>query len=214
MAAMVLRSALVVTLPLLWLVPSACTPDKKPAPAAATQEPEQPKLDLPPLRPPERCNLEVELAGPLRRAGLAQVALEGSGGKILGKDAPALCGPMFNKDSPQMGIVAGTGVLFEACLPQGLLQVSSFERTAGEQPLRSLTQAAGAEVAFNMFEGGTFSSRGMAGDRVAFGADFWSAEVAVTLKNERDTEELQGTVRFACPIPNPHTEKDGGSAPN
>lgn len=212
MAAMALRSALAVTLLLLWLVPTACTPDKKPAPAAATKEPEQPKLDLPPLRPPERCNLEVELAGPLRRAGLAQVALAGSGGEIRAKDAPALCGPMFNEDVPPMGIEAGTGVLFEVCLPQGLLQVSSFERVAGQQPMRSLTQATGAEVAFNMFKGGTFSSRGIPGDRVAFGADFWSADVAVTLKNERDTEELQGTVRFACPTPNPNTEKDAGAA--
>lgn len=205
MAAMVLRlaPALAVVLPFAL---SACTPDKKPPPPAAEPVVTQK------LGPPKRCELQIDQPGPLRRAGLAQLQLEGSAGKVVARDVPALCGPMFNRTSVSLGVEAGTGVLFEACLPEGLLQVSSFERSAGPQPVRSQTQEVGVDIAFNKFEGGTYSSRGVAADRVVFGPDFWSAEVEVTLKNERDTEELRGTVRFACPTPNPYWESDAGAA--
>jgi hypothetical protein len=195
-----------VLLPAALLASSACTPDKKEPKQVSTSESDFAHSEpfQPPTGPVEKCNLDPEHAGPLRRAGKATIELAGSGGTLSEKDVPALCGPMFDKDSDVLQVKAGEGLLFEVCVSEGLLQVSSFQRVAGAQPIRSLTNADGAEVGFNRYQGATFSTRGdNPADSIVFAPDFWGVTAKVHLKSEDDKQDLNGTITFACPIPNP-----------
>lgn len=184
---------------------SGCTPDKKVTrKSPPTGEPAAEQKPLPPLGEAQPCALEPERAGPLRRAGTADIELSGSGGTLSVKGARALCGPMYDRDSDVLQVKAGDGLLFEVCVPEGLVSVSSFKRATGKQPIRDLDQPDGAEASFQRFKGATFSSRGGdPTDNITFGDDFWSATAKVHMKSESDQEEMSGTIRFACPIPNP-----------
>jgi hypothetical protein len=194
----------VAALAAIALVMSSCTPDQKrsvPQDQAADAGAGTYKA---PVAQATKCKLEPELAGPLRRAGTADIELSGSGGELRVKGAPALCGPMYDRDSDVLQVKAGEGLLFEVCLSEGLVSITSLKRVAGPQPIRSLEHPDGAEASFQRFKGATFSTRGdVPDDAITFGADFWSATAKVHLKSESDLEELGGTISFACPIPNP-----------
>ena len=128
-----LRVSVLATVALVLLL--ACTPDKrKPPPSSGSVEVTK---ELPKAGPVQKCDLKPEFAGPLRRAGKASVELAGTGGQLVLKDVPALCGPMYDRDSQVLQVRAGEGLLFEVCVDDGLVQVSSFVREAGARQLRS-----------------------------------------------------------------------------
>jgi hypothetical protein len=83
-------------------------------------------------------------------------------------------------------------------VPEGLLQITSFERKTGAQSLHGYADQAGVEVEFTHVGKGVFSSRGVPGDRVTFSDDFWKAEAQVKLHDVATDVELEGKVSFDC----------------
>jgi hypothetical protein len=143
-----------------------------------------------------RCAIDPARPGPLRRGGRAQVQLRGGALAIDLKDVPALCGPMFNTDVSVLDIVAGQGLQYETCLPNGTLQITAWERKAGPQELHKGT--GGAEVLFNMNRGATYTSQGAPEDSVVVSDDFWRVEAKVTLKEVVGTHTVKGNIVFDC----------------
>jgi hypothetical protein len=144
------------------------------------------------------CKLDTKQPGPLRSLGRLKAKLQGDGLSITVAGVPAICGPMFNANAPRMGIQAGDGLFFEACLPEGSLQIGSFERVSGEQVLHSAREQAGVEVTFNRTGKGSYTLRGASTDRVVFSPDFQKADATVELQEVASGQKLQAILSFDC----------------
>lgn len=150
----------------------------------------------PPIAAP--CELNAEQPGPLRRAGRARVKLSGAG-LTVDAEVPAICGPLFNRDVEALAVKAGEGLLYETCLPEGAVQLISRQRNAGTQQLHGgATQPAAMDVSFNRTAGATYSSRGLATDRVTLSEDFWKADAELVLRDVEEKGELRASLAFDC----------------
>ena len=162
-----------------------------------------------PLLPPSpgpgvaQCNLNTQNPGPLIRGGQATVHISGPHVDIDRKGVPALCGPIYNVDMPKLNAKAGDGLLLETCLPEGTVQVTSYKRVPGKQPMHSSSEQAGTEVLFNKNEGSTFTSRGASSDSITLSQDMWRADIDVELVDVMGSDKLKATIRFDCPHPSP-----------
>ena len=144
------------------------------------------------------CEIDARDPGPMRKGGLAKVKIQGKGLALDTRDVPAICGPMFNVDAPKLGIVAGTGLFFETCVPHGSIQLSSFERVPGEQVLHTAQEGGGAEVSFNRVADSTYSSRGVQGDSIWFSPDFMRAKAKVKLHDVRSEQTFDAEIELDC----------------
>lgn len=195
---------------LLSTLALACTVDSKSgSPSASTRAPAT--TQPPPVSVP--CTLDVTEPGPMRRAGRVRVNLAG-GDVTIDTEVPALCGPLFNRDVAALGIKAGDGLLFEACVPEGYLQLTSRERAAGVQRLHhGEVQAGTMDVSFNRVGGTTYSSRGLATDRVTLSDDFWKAEAELVLRDVDEAGELRARIGFDCSAAPPEPAAPAADAP-
>lgn len=157
--------------------------------------PKPKKIDVPPLK----CSIDPKNPGPLRRGGIARVKLDGHGVAIDVDKANAWCGPLFNTDVPALNIKAGEGVLFETCLPDGMLQLSAYDRPkGGKQEMHSAGRPGGVELLFNQNGGPSYSSHGEGDDSIVFSPDLWQAEARVLLRDVGTNAKLVATVTFDC----------------
>jgi hypothetical protein len=109
---------------------------------------------------------------------------------------------MFNIDAPKMGIKAGDGFLFETCLPEGSVQVSSLERReGGQQALHGSGEPDSVEVLFNFAGNGVYSSHGHAQDRLAYSDDLWKLDATVRLHETATDAVLEARIAFDCSTP-------------
>jgi hypothetical protein len=193
MAAMTksLRTALLIGVGSLSCL--ACEPDKDGKPP--------PVISMGPGA--AKCNLNTKNPGPLVRGGTARVKVDGPSISIDAKNVPALCGPIYNMDVPKLNAKAGDGLLLETCLPEGTIQVTSYTRTPGKQPLHGNSEQAGTEVLFNRNEATSYSSRGIPSDSVVLSPDMWKAEIKVELQDVMGSEKLEAEITFDCPHPSP-----------
>lgn len=170
----------------------ACTakpePAAKPAGAAAAAVPE--RIWVP-------CELDAAHPGPLRRSGTLRVKLHGDG-VAVDTEVPALCGPLFNRDVEALGVKAGEGLLYEACLKEGYLQLTSPARASGAQRLHGEAARGVTDVSFNLIAGATYSSRGLPSDRLVLSDDFWKAEGELVLRDVGESGELRASFTFDC----------------
>ncbi len=153
------------------------------------------KLEVAPLK----CDIDIDHPGPLRRGGLARIEIQGAGVALKAQKVPAWCGPLFNEDVRDLHVKAGDGLLFETCLPQGIVQVSAYDKPgSGKQDLHSARQAAGVELLFNQNGGPSFSSRGQASDSIVLSADLWKANAKLALIDVATGAKVDATVEFDC----------------
>jgi hypothetical protein len=149
--------------------------------------------------PPLKCSIDTSNPGPLRRGGVANVEISGRGVSIKATKVNAWCGPLFNYDVAALNVKAGEGLLFETCLPDGIIQLSAYARPkGGEQSLHSTDQAAGVELLFNENGGPTYSSHGKWGDNIVLSPDLWKADAKVVLYDVATGAKLDAVVRFDC----------------
>ena len=187
----------------VWLCAAAsglgCTFErKKPSEAAASgaSKPAATPETAPPVSVP--CVLDVAQPGPMRRSGRVKVKRAGPGLSV-DTEVPALCGPLFNRDVDALRVKAGEGLLFEACVPEGYLQLTSRERAAGAQHLHHGEEQAGSmDVSFNRVGGATYSARALPTDRITLSDDFWKADVEATLRDVMEAGELRASLAFVC----------------
>jgi hypothetical protein len=169
-----------------------------------TAAPESKGVVLPSIGPgTAKCNLNTKNPGPMVRGGHADVHIEGPHVSIEAKHVPALCGPVYNYDVPKLNAKAGDGLMLETCLPEGTVQLLSYTRIPGKQPLHSATDQGGTEVTFNKNQGATYSSRGLPSDNIVLSADMWRADVDVELQDVMGNDKLRAKMTFACPNPSP-----------
>jgi hypothetical protein len=206
------RSPLVVWYSLLALLVQACTAGgSSSAPSAPAQKPAETPKAAPP--PPVPCVLDVSTPGPMRRAGRAHVRLAGQG-LAVDTEVAGLCGPLFNRDVDALGVKAGEGLLFEACVPEGYVQLTSRERAAGAQHMHhGALQTGTMDVSFNRVGGATYSSHGLPNDRVTLSADFWKAEAELVLRDLDVSSELKASIRFDCSAEPAVAAPTGGASP-
>ncbi len=160
-----------------------------------TKRKSAPKIAVAPLK----CTIDPNNPGPLRRGGRANIEIEGHGVEIKASKVNAWCGPLFNTDVPALNIKAGQGLLFEACLPDGMVQVSAFDRPKpGTQDLHSADQALGVEVLFNQNGGPSYSSRGAEDDRVVLSNNLWKASAEVELRDIATGAKIEAKLSFDC----------------
>lgn len=181
-----------------WLVlfGLGCTAGAPAAPSAPAPKADDTSKAPPPVAVP--CVLDVSSPGPLRRVGRARVRLSGQG-LAVDADVAALCGPLFNRDVVALAVKAGDGLLFEACVPEGYLQLTSRERVAGAQHMHhGESQAAAMDASFNRVGGATYSSRGLTSDHVTLSADFWKADATLVLRDIEESGELEASIAFDC----------------
>jgi hypothetical protein len=172
--------------------PKSDKPSASPGGAKAAE----PVTPAPPVVVP--CVLETTQPGPMRRSGRARIKLAGSA-LAVDTDVPALCGPLFNRDVDALAVKAGEGLLYEACVPEGYVQLTSRSRTRGAQLLHKGGSEAGAmDVSFNRVGGATYSSHGQPGDRVTLSDDFWKAEAELVLRDVDESGELRASIAFDC----------------
>jgi hypothetical protein len=154
--------------------PSAPQPAAKAAPAS----PVAVAAAAPPAAPCGRDFTEPVL---MQRAGRAHVVLKGAGFSLDAMGAPAVCGPLYNTDVKPLNVHAGDGLQFEACLPQGVVQITSEGRTPGAQRVHTGQQPSGAEVTFEARDGDTYSVHGAATDSIVFSPDLWQVDATIVL---------------------------------
>jgi hypothetical protein len=188
----------------LALFAAGCTIERKPAAPPERVEPPKPAAAVEAEKPVAvPCVLDVSDPGPLRRAGRAKVRLSGKGLSV-DTEVPALCGPLFNRDVDALQVRAGEGLLFEACVPEGYLQLTSRERVLGAQKLHHGGQKPGAmDVSFNRVGAATYSSHGLATDRVTLDDDFWKVDAELTLRDVADSHDLRASFTFDCSASEP-----------
>ena len=157
-----------------------------------------PKPATPSTKVSVPCGPDFTVPGVMQRAGRARVTLKGPGVSIDVVGAPAICGPLYNTDVTTLGVHAGDGLQFEACVPQGILQISSESREPGAQPVHTGHQPSGAETIFELRGGTTYSAQGAPSDRIVFGPDLWKAEAALVLHQVDGDGTLEATVSIDC----------------
>lgn len=191
----------------------ACNPSK-PEQATSTGSPAPaPKPLKLPVAKAAICKLNPLQPGPLRRGGIAHVRLSGDGVELNLRDVPALCGPLFNTDVTALGVHAGDGVLFETCIPEGIVQISSWTRTPGKQSVHGNADAGGTEVLFNRNEGATYTTRGEASDSLVLSDDLWKAEATLALYSVASNNALRAQITFDCPPAGPWEDVPKPDAP-
>jgi hypothetical protein len=173
--------------------------DKAKAPAQGGGASEAEAKKAAPATAQVNCRLNSVASPPLRRSGTAHVRIQGDGLNVDVPNAPAVCGAYFLQDAQMLGrkIKAGEGIVFETCVPEGLLQVSAEQRTPGKQKLGG----PGTTVLFNRQGGGSYMLRMSpgGGDTVSFGKELFSAKTQVTLKKMMAPETVKVDVTFTCP---------------
>ncbi len=137
----------------------------------------------------------------MRRGGVASVRIEGAGIDLDAKDAPAICGALYNADVKALNVKAGEGLLFETCLPEGTLQINADDRKPGAQALRSPRSPRGASVLFNQTAGLRFVMPSARENRIVVSPDLFKAEAQVTLRNVVGAEQVKVTLTIDCTQP-------------
>lgn len=160
--------------------------------------PEQGKAQRDRNREAPSCAIDMQQLGPMREPGRAKVRLASKDEIIEAHNAPAVCGPFYNVDAPALNITAGEGFLFETCLPEGLIQITSLARKAGRQNQDDAPDAPVTDLIFNRNQGATFAMRRSANDRIVVSDDFRKVEAEVEVRDETDTIALQGTITIDC----------------
>jgi len=195
-----------------WLALACTAGAPSSAPGAPGQKAPPPEKSAPPpVSVP--CVLDVTTPGPMRRAGHVHVRLAGQG-LAVDANVVGLCGPLFNRDVDALGVKAGEGLLFEACLPEGYVQLTSRERAAGAQHMHhGELQAGTMDGSFNRVGGATYSSRGLPSDHITLSADFWKAEAELVLRDVDESGELHASIAFDCSTEPATPEAQGSSQP-
>lgn len=198
---------LFVVLVVAWI--DACSTgssDRRAAGSPGPSAPQKATTTTPALAKPEPaalhaaapCGRDFTEPALMQRAGRAHIELKGAGLSIDVVDAPAICGPLYNADVNALGVHAGDGLQFEACVPDGILQIASEGRSAGAQRVHTGQQPSGAEITFEARTGETYSAHGAATDSLVFGADLWQATSTLVLHAVDGDGEVTANVTIDC----------------
>ena len=193
-----LAPALAVLAALLWLA-SGCERGSRPQAGSTAPKADAPKPDGVSSLTAVPCVLDTTQPGPMRRVGKASIQLHG-GGLSVDAHVGALCGPLFNRDVAALGIEAGEGLLFEACVTEGYLQLTSRGRKAGAQHMHAgESEVDSTDVSFNVVGGATFSSHGLPTDRVTLSDDMWKADAELALRDVAESgAEIKARFSLDC----------------
>jgi hypothetical protein len=169
-------------------------------PGEPAQKASNPNWKPPPPTPtgPIVCTLDPKDPGPMMRGGRAHVKIYGKGTAIDVRDVPAICGPLYNVNASSLGVVAGDGLLFRTCLPEGLIELSADARVAGKQVVHTGLVKRGTDMIFAKHLGSSYSTAGAAGDEIVVSPDFWKVEARVELREIEGDGVLRASVTYDC----------------
>ena len=147
-----------------------------------------------------QCTIDPKNPGVMQRGGRARVRIEGSGVSIDASNVPALCGPLYNRSVTTLGVHAGDGLLFQTCLADGFIELSSDARTVGAQAVHNGRVERGTDVIFAKHLGSSYSTAGGSQDRIEVSADFSKAEASVELHGIEGEGVLRATITYDCTV--------------